>query len=558
MKYIRKLVCSCCLLLGSFGWANPILNQVPDSLKDKSYQYLFSRVQQSENTKIKELYLRVFLLKAKAEHNWKQQVNAYKTYAHHESDSLKWIYADSMVYIARVSKDSTLIGSALISKGAWFYQAKDYVHALALWTQADHLITGQSNPYQRYKLNYLIALVKYYLDYTAEALTLLQSCKDYFKEDHTRAYLNTLHLLGLCYNKMGDYGRSSAINSLGLKVAAEAGEHEMDAYFLLSEGINQYFLHNNGEAIAHLKNALQVIKRSQNFSSVAVADFYLGKSFWEMRQLPRAMVYFKKVDSIFKVKGFLRLDLLENYKLQFQYYKSKGALKNQLYVIEQLTKAETVLHDNYKTVSKELHRQYEYQQILDQKRKVQSLLLLVHYKNIWVSVLVILVLVAITLVTYNRYQYGKKFDKLINRLEGNISEPTSRQDQSDHKKLGISDEAVQTILVQLEKFEKNKGFLDEDLKAYKLASMLQTNATYLSSVINRYKKKSVVAYINDLRIDYTVEVLHSNRMFRKYSNEALAKEAGFSSTPRFVNAFKRRTGISPTFFIRGLEEKQRK
>lgn len=91
--------------------------------------------------------------------------------------------------------------------------------------------------------------------------------------------------------------------------------------------------------------------------------------------------------------------------------------------------------------------------------------------------------------------------------------------------------------------------MQEDLTLVKLAASFNANNRYLSKVIAHYRQKGVVEYINDLKIDHIIQLLKHKKLYRNYTNKALAEEVGFSSTQRFVNAFKRRTGVSPTFFI---------
>ncbi|MGB6084054.1 helix-turn-helix domain-containing protein [Moheibacter sp.] len=114
--------------------------------------------------------------------------------------------------------------------------------------------------------------------------------------------------------------------------------------------------------------------------------------------------------------------------------------------------------------------------------------------------------------------------------------------------------SIESIRAQLEKFEKSKRFLEKDWTLFKLAAAFNSNTKYLSMIIHRYRQKKFSDYINDLKIDYIVVLLKENKMHRNYTNYALSEEAGFSSTQRFTNAFKSRTGISPTYFIAELKK----
>ena len=48
------------------------------------------------------------------------------------------------------------------------------------------------------------------------------------------------------------------------------------------------------------------------------------------------------------------------------------------------------------------------------------------------------------------------------------------------------------------------------------------------------------------------------KKIQNYTNKALAKEAGFSSTQRFANAFFARVGMPTSYFIEELQKKNHK
>nr|WP_231380045.1 helix-turn-helix domain-containing protein [Flavobacterium sp. CG_9.1] len=118
----------------------------------------------------------------------------------------------------------------------------------------------------------------------------------------------------------------------------------------------------------------------------------------------------------------------------------------------------------------------------------------------------------------------------------------------------INQETVGILLKQLERFEKDKKFLEKDLTAAKLTVAFGSNAKYLSKIIYHARGKKFVEYINDLKIDYLIQLLNEDKMLRNYKNKALAEEVGFSSTQRFANAFFARTGMPPTYFIEELKK----
>lgn len=103
-------------------------------------------------------------------------------------------------------------------------------------------------------------------------------------------------------------------------------------------------------------------------------------------------------------------------------------------------------------------------------------------------------------------------------------------------------------------FEANKDFLIKKITLNSLSKKLETNPKYLSKIINFYKQKSFNNYINDLRIEYIINKIKTEHVFKKYSIKALAFEAGFNNSQSFSQFFYKKTGIYPSYFIKQLNK----
>ncbi len=133
-----------------------------------------------------------------------------------------------------------------------------------------------------------------------------------------------------------------------------------------------------------------------------------------------------------------------------------------------------------------------------------------------------------------------------NNLEVNLT----REDLIRIK--GVSFKIVERIMLKLEQFEKKEYFLHHNISLYKLAKEFKTNPTYISKVINTYKKKNFNTYINDLRIEYTIYQLQKDKKLRNYTIKAIAFEMGFKNVDSFSSAFRKKTGLYPSHFIKQL------
>jgi YesN/AraC family two-component response regulator len=127
---------------------------------------------------------------------------------------------------------------------------------------------------------------------------------------------------------------------------------------------------------------------------------------------------------------------------------------------------------------------------------------------------------------------------------------------SDSVSNSISPEIISEILDKLDRFERNKQFLSMDINLNGLAKKLQTNQNYLSRVVNLKMEKNFSQYLSDLRIEYALEELKSNSVFRKYSVKAIANECGFKTSESFSKAFYKEVGIYPSYYIKKLEKEK--
>lgn len=117
----------------------------------------------------------------------------------------------------------------------------------------------------------------------------------------------------------------------------------------------------------------------------------------------------------------------------------------------------------------------------------------------------------------------------------------------------ITDETSTAILKKLMRFESSDKYLRKDINLTWLANHLNTNTKYISEVIKIHRNKNFNNYINGLRIDYIIQKLSENPVYREYKITYLAEECGYASPQVFVIAFKKESGVTPSNFIEQLK-----
>ncbi|MFD2907950.1 AraC family transcriptional regulator [Flavobacterium ardleyense] len=525
---------------------------IADSLANKPYSYLEKASNSKKLRKEKAItYAKAWIALAKSKQNWIELTKAYKTIMFLEDKKKLINYSDSLLATAKSSKEHRLLGSAYLTKGIVHYEKKELDSALDNYILAHQHISKTKDDYTIHKVKYAIANTKYYLGFYDETIDLLQECLVYFEEENDRAYLSTIHSLGLCYNKIGNFKRSTHYNNLGLQMSQELENSDMIPYFKQSEGINQYYNKRYSKALNNLKAIVPSIIAKNDFANEILTYFYIAKSYWALDQKENAIPYLIKVDEAFVQEGYSRPDIRENYELLISWYQDKKDMESQLIYINALIEVDKLLNKNYKYLSRKIFKEFDTTKLIAEKQEIEMKMKL--RSNMLSIILFIAATIIIALMIRhrrNKKRYRQKFEELM-KGKVDLKIPTSKTMEAD---LEINPEIIESVLYNLERFEKTKKYLEKDMNLNKIAVHLKTNTKYASKIIAKYRGKKTIDYINALKIDHVIEVLKTERRYRNYTNKALAEEIGFGSTQNFTRAFKKKTDISPCYFIEQLKE----
>lgn len=543
-------------------------NSRADTLSDKNFNYLNNQFGNSINNSARsKIYAAALLQKAKEEKvNFTHLALAYKANIINADKSIRLFYADSMISNAKKANSVELIGASYLTKGIVHYNRMEHMKALDNYLIADRYISQVDNPALVHKTKYEIAKIKYYLGFYDEAIALFRECVAFYKEENDRAYLNSLHMLGLCYTRIGKYQWAAQTNNLGIEEGRMFEDTGMEFYFNHSEGINQCFRGNYTVAINKLNAALPEIIHLKDYANEATAYFYIGKSHWSLKHYGIAVAYFKKVDHIFNKEGYVLPDLRRGYEYLIDYYKKRNDTGWELLYINQLLKIDKILAQDYKYLLKKIVKEYDTKELLNAKNAIENTVV---FTRVVAGIAVALMALVIIHLTQRNRRNVKLFEELMKRDTSSKplpSEPLLEEEELDniepidendntkpHARI-ISPEIEAAIVKKLEKFELNKKYLEKDMTVTRMAGILQTNPKYVTKIIAKHRGKGTIEYITELKLDYIIEMLKTESRFRNYTHKALGEEAGFRTTQNFTRAFKSHTGITPTYFSYKLKK----
>ena len=97
--------------------------------------------------------------------------------------------------------------------------------------------------------------------------------------------------------------------------------------------------------------------------------------------------------------------------------------------------------------------------------------------------------------------------------------------------------------------DERQSYLETTLTLNDISELLNISRNHTSQVINEHFKCSFFEFINQYRVDEAIAILEDSTK-RYLSINEIAFLSGFNNRVSFYNAFKKRTGITPTEYRR--------
>lgn len=524
----------------------------------------------TKSNSLEKLNAIVSLNKAKKNNNTLDILKAYKKLAELNYPTQLCVqYADSILYVSG-KKINKYVVIAHIKKGAVFYEQGNYPKALDEYLIALKYANKINSTDKAQILKFNIALLKNDMGERKEAQAIFKKYLNHIKNNYTSGDDNDDNdknynkgLYGLADSYLYDNKLDSAeiIINEGLSFSLSKKDSAYYSFFKLNSGINNYFKKDYQLAIDNLKTAKEILIKDKHESTrVALCDYYIGKSLVNLNANDESLSYFLSVDSILNINKDVSSELLDSYKYLIADSKQKGDLKGQIKYINTLIKYDSILDTNYKYLKNTIEKEYDTPELILEKEVLISKLEKENYfSGIKIFVLIVfLILLSLTLVLIIRRSAlnKKRFNEIIKELQKNKEKPKTinieKATTAASTGTGLSETIVEQILKSLEKFETSEKFTKKNYTLTSLAKLLNTNSAYLSKVINATKQTNFSHYLNNIRIEYAIKKLTTDKRFRLFTIKAIAEGSGFNTAQSFSVAFKNKTGIYPSYFIKKL------
>ncbi|WP_298512099.1 AraC family transcriptional regulator [uncultured Kordia sp.] len=486
-------------------------------------------------------------------------------------------FVNSALNKAKQVNDKQHYASSLYLKGIIYYEASMYKEAITNYTEAYNLIKKDNDSIKLALIANSISLVKNQIGETKQALNLAKTNLLFYERLHKKKdprlndfdYINALLNISNAYTSLAEeypkekvaYADSASVYCLqGIDKSIKAKDNGAYLMFLTIKGIISQTKGNYKESINDLKKAEDKIIDLDASDELPNLYFYQGKNYFLQQDIDNALVYFLKVDSLVIKKNINSILSRENYILLAQCFEQKKDVKKELYYLKMFRDKDAEIDKIIKESSKNIYEKYDVPSFTAKIKQLEKNTDIVNEKNLFLKkislFLVGIIILGIIYYYLVRRKNKRRFETIVKELnstkEKTVKEQVKETVSSKSKEYKISDDNIQKILKGLEQFEQEKMFLQQKCSINFLAKEIDTNATYLSKTLQSHKNKKFTQYITDLRIDYALIQLKENKKFRAYDIKSIASELGFNTAESFSKAFKKQTGIYPSFYIKKL------
>ncbi|PUB30976.1 tetratricopeptide repeat protein [Elizabethkingia sp. YR214] len=323
-------------------------------------------------------------------------------------------------------------------------------------------------------------------------------------------------------------------------------------------GLCYYNLGNTERSLKYYNDALTLLKNGPENYLTGIVYSGIAEVYMKTDELDKAKIYLDKAVKIADKSEYLQLKK-EVYKRTQEYYSKVQDIEN----LRKISDKKDVVEDKIsKKTDAFINNAYVQLENNNIKTKETGSL-----KNIVILMTGLGILCGILVFTF----YRRRQKQQLTRMQHILNQHRKRQKKSytslnsvapEHsaaKEKGtqmMPPETEDALLESLRKFEKQQLYKDKNASLSYVASYMETNTKYLSYIIKKHRQKDFTNYINELRVDYIIEKLTTDPVYRQYKISVLADEAGFSSHSKFATIFKNITDVSPSHFINYISQKK--
>lgn len=479
---------------------------------------------------------------------------------------------DKGLLIGKSLDNDTLILNSFQYKGKYCFDFGRYEEAIDNYLDALKMANKLNANLRKLIISHDMSLIKMQTNDFEGAVEIMEGILEEIQDDESHPILLNIYIsLTKGYIGIENYNKAKLFCENGL-ILSEKQNNE-DAKFYFYSFLAEIAIKDGDYKKAHesIEKSLQ-ISRDKNILSYEVPILFIdkGAAYFGEEKYQMAIETLLKAETLMLKNKLNFIKLEEAYALLGKSYKQIGDLENSLKYFE---KANEVYKENDKrqgNINVDIIKKYDLKSLkeelsLAEKKTEKTRVIL------YVSVFLALFICAGLVYFYKKREKEnqQKFAKILQSLEEEkeqvVTKKTipNKENNLQHKEIELEtpkeveiiDETKAKLLKKLENFEAKELFLSKNCSLNDVAKKLKTNTSYLSKLVNSHKGKSFSAYITDLRVNYAIRRLKEDKKFRSYTIDSIAQEIGFNRSESFSRAFKNKTGLYPSYYIKNLDNK---
>lgn len=146
-------------------------------------------------------------------------------------------------------------------------------------------------------------------------------------------------------------------------------------------------------------------------------------------------------------------------------------------------------------------------------------------------------------------RYTEKIEALENSMAAAIEPLAEPTEQSAQRKSLIPQKQREELLTRICKvIEQPEFYCDPDCSIDRLAAAIDSNARYVSEVINKEYGVNFRSFINRYRIKEAMRRLVDTEHYGHLTIKAIAESVGYKSQATFISVFTKETGLKPSLY----------
>ncbi len=500
-------------------------------------------------------------------------------------------------------KNENKIAFILIGKAAIHIIQNEYLEAFNLLNKAKKLGNEEMVSQCNYTFAYLYSKIENYekaMNHILLSLKYYESQKDSFQIAHCNnvighIYLNTnkdslslilfnnalkiyknrsqkdyafvLGNIGIILKKQEKYNEAIDIQLQVVEVLKEQDDffHLSNTYKNLGEIFEELNKFSEAEHYFNLSKDINIFLNDSN--SLALDYYNLGELYKTSNNIDKSLNFFNKSVTIsekFHIATLLKKVYYSLFEIYFQKNNTNTALeyhikylriKDSLFTIEKERTFQNIMIA-YETEKKEqqiisLNKENELkQETIAKQKQIKYYLLLFLFFIFIIAIIFLLLFIQKNKMLLKLVQQNKAIIVAEQELGVNID---NKEKFNNYNLDNTKENLAEKLLISM---EKQQVFLNKDITLSLLAKKLNTNTSYLSKTINEIFDSNFNNFINDYRIKYAC-ILISNKEYERFTINSISKKSGFNNNTTFIAAFKKNTGVTPSFYIKNLKTKDK-